>query len=165
MSTSALCLIYEDRAEVLRTYRNSFGTAIPIWEHMARTYLMMEYHKAGDKLWALSDQQHIPKALRAAFVMTFDHAYVPIDGVAEYAALLEEAGGLIPIQDGYANHWPAIAVDMRAISEQISKGSFSPGAFGIGLCCSSVVDLWRAWPRTKEREAVDALAYLNATSQ
>ncbi|WP_282265515.1 hypothetical protein [Stenotrophomonas sp. PS02298] len=156
MSTSALCAVFKTKAVPVAEYRNGYGTGPVIWTYLSDRYLGgRNWGSAGGELWALAKDESIPFSLRAAHAMTFDQALVRPTDCLSFACLIEEAAAILEQWNPeYVNHFGAIASDLKGIQ-------LDHRALGMGLCCSSVADVWRSWQGIKTgRRPVDCLAYI-----
>lgn len=137
MSRTTTIAVYPgERTEEIEEYSNSWGSAPPVWEAMAREYLGVTksydigkgWMELGDKLWDLWKDPRVKMEHRLVFMLTFDRAYI---GKANYKRMADAIRVYLkdfPVPGTHSNHWPVFA-------ELFDSNPEYPG---VGLYCTSV---------------------------
>jgi len=156
MSYSAVYKVYKTKTTVIEKFRNSHGSAPPLWDMMGVKYLnrgkngwLCVDQKENKKLWDLAIRQDVAKHLRIAMAWTFDFSICPSDRLNELADACAQTGqDITEYQDSsYVNHWPIFAGTLRAIF----RNRLDRRLLGIGLCCTSVSDPWIDYGRERRK--------------
>jgi len=171
MSYTTLWQIFRTTKTCVAEFRNSHGSAPPVWDMLGYRYLgwdMPATFRRDDemkKLWALAYAPHVPEHLRITHTCTFDRAVIHRDTKEQVAAAFELTHADIlaepPRKSRYSDepngpmtwsHWPAIAAALRA-----DRGDHRMIGWAIG--CTSVSDPWEEWPRHSNGGPFNAVEY------
>lgn len=138
MSTSDLYRVYRTTASRVAEFRNGWGTAPLLWDHLSANFAGgRKWIFEAEYLWPLANDERVPNALRLAHAFTFDGAVCPINRTSEFADACDEVATTCA-KDGYVNHWAAVAAELR-------KAKARARQIGWALSCTSVNDVWCTW--------------------
>lgn len=101
-----------EKADKLRTFQNSHGSAPVIWNALAMKYLGLgnfEYSLHAREVWPLYKRADMPRHQRAVLLMTYDNAIVMKEDYKQAAADIRAFLSDFPQNHEYANHWPEVA--------------------------------------------------------
>lgn len=143
MSRSNLYFVYKTTVREVAEFRNSHGSAPPLWQWLCAKYLGWpenEYIFSRDlkPMWALGINPEVPEWARICLYMTFDAGVVTAEHQERAATACEECDKVIrawPRWIGCVNHWAAIGAAIR-------EANIPKRAIGIGLSCTSICDPW-----------------------
>lgn len=158
-STIVLKVIPGVGTEELEELRNSWGSAVPVWQKMADMYCPpFDPAKEGygrynnwDDSWPLFQRTDIPKAYRAVLGLTFDRAYVLKKNFERLSADISKFLKDFPWEPRHVNHWPRIAAICLTCD-----------APAIGLRCTTVSQNTFRGPWNEETETYDPLDWSTA---
>jgi hypothetical protein len=124
--TTILAVWPGKKYEVLFLLSNSWGSAPPVWEALAKDFLGLDNfnfcdYKMMDNVFALWTRKDIPEYLRAVLLMTADRMYVTKENfrraekdimsfMAHYPELPYVVENGMKIHGLRAYHWPSIAL-------------------------------------------------------
>lgn len=168
MSYSTLYEVHRTKVTSIREYSNGHGSAPPVWDYLWQTHvgpkltprelaslytppdepdypvrkfpMMASDQSITSKLWALADDESVPKDHRAILLLTCDRWYVGTADTTEFAAALDRMHAAILAETKWTwTHLAAIAADLRT-----HKPRRRP--MGYGVSCTSVCDSWEGYP-------------------
>jgi hypothetical protein len=138
-------MVIEANGEILALddLRNSHGFGPFVWNAAAAKYLGDEFgwSRRSEELWPLWKDPRLPRAWRAALLVTYDFSIVERARAKEIAGLLREFVISVGTRDRVC-HLPAVADLLDAL----------PGD-AIGMCfhgTSITEDWWHPWDDEKE---------------
>lgn len=155
MSTSDLYILNGKSTSHLAEFRNGWGSAPVIWDHLGEKYVPERPTYSFDgghlrKVWALAGDDRLASHEKICLMITFDKAYIPLANLTEAADACARMGAETSHMPG-VNHWIGIGDELRKAAKQ----HFSRHARGIVLSPTSVSDCWgfpsndwlkNAWP-------------------
>lgn len=162
MSYSTLYKVYKTRAVEITEYRNSHGTAPPLWSWLTSKFLSQNqvdcYYNclpgshwgSGDlrPLWDLARNPRVPYHFRICHAFTFDYACCPPEKVkllANCCDLVDEEISKWPFWANSVNHW-------GRISETLSVLKLDKRCMGVSLDGTSVSNIWTDEYRRRSRK-------------
>ena len=154
MSYTTLYILNKKSVTSYKEYRNSFGSAMVLWDYLSIKYLglkRMPYDENGlQHLWDLANDSRLNQDEVIAHRMTFDYEYVPIDKLqlAADSCRTVFSKTLSLLGNERANHWYDIGDDL----ERLTEIKLNRHARGVCLGCTSVSDPW--WNKKMIPEAV-----------
>lgn len=171
MSSSTLYRIYKTTSSTINEYRNSHGSAPPVWEVAHKDGLKRPsgsyYMFDQEEFRAICGQYqnlNLPEGIRFALLFCCDGALVERGFLGKAADLSLEAYEYLLSSPHWGsekvNHWKLISEDFR--SAKLDKR-----CLGIGLGCTSVCDPWEWWPddSIETFNVFDELPVIDSTQQ
>jgi hypothetical protein len=135
MSHTTIWRVYKTKARPAKEFSNSWRSAPPLWDFMAKKYLGWDswFGRTSElqKLWDLCGDERVPEHFRLTMQMTMDRVFVRCDRVIEVAKAMTQVGNELPI----SNHW-------RGIAAFLENEKPAPRQLGWGIGCTSVSDPW-----------------------
>ncbi|NTF23534.1 hypothetical protein G6L37_34755 [Agrobacterium rubi] len=152
MSTSDLYILNGKSTRWVAAFRNGWGSAPCLWDHLASKYLpqvnftdpygvgFVGWERKNEMVWGLFDDDRVTREERIALALTFDLSYVPLTYLQPAGDACIDAGRMILEHGAWAgvNHWQAIGEKLIELADM----NFHRNARGVVLNCTSVNDLW-----------------------
>lgn len=143
MSHSTLYMVFKTTVREIGEFENSYGTALPLWDFLAKTYLGWgdgwSHQKTPEEdkaLWRLARDPQVPRALRICHAMTFDNALVVPSDIQAAADACEFTYGVVRQNSPGTNHWHRISARLKRFKTSDQR------VIGVALNCTSVNDIW-----------------------
>jgi hypothetical protein len=156
MSYTSLYKVYKTKRIEIEEFRNSHGSAPPVWEYLAETQFGLRYYNDINPmslLWNLAYDKKVNLHVRLCHAFTFDYAYVS----PEHFALMSDSAARMnvileawPKWAGCVNHW-------GLISETFKNLKVDKRCIGIGMRGTSVCDVWDNYPREGKDRMFDCV--------
>jgi hypothetical protein len=149
MSYTTLYSVYKTKVKVIEEYRNSHGSAPPVWEYVTQKYCgkppdaYIFFAPWMEKVYRPETLSKLPEHWRRVLLFLADGALIKDANLQQFSANCKsvfdelqawpEWGGRI-----FVNHWAAIGIDFAKLRPNKRR-------IGVGIGCTSVSDPWEEY--------------------
>jgi hypothetical protein len=161
MSYTSLYKVFKTKRVELATFRNSYGSCVPVWDWLSQQYLNKDSWFGADRaLWDLAEDQRVPVDVRLCHAFTFDYAVVRPEHFARMSAACVEMNRILetwPKWVGCVNHWGTMSEFFKSVKE---RHKITKRCLGVGMRGTSVSDVWDNYPRYGKDKVFDCVSHV-----